>query len=733
MSTKPVSLAILWHMHQPYYRDKLSGYCFFPWVRLHGIKDYYDMPAILEQYPNVKQNFNLVPSLIEQLEWYTEQKGTDAFLEATKKPAAELTPEDKEFLLQYFFLANWDTMIDPYPRYAELLNRRGRFLGKAEAPSVVRYFTKQDYLDLQVWFNLTWFDPLHRRRYPELAELIKKDKKFTEDDKQLVIEKQFQILREIMPLYCRMQDQGQIETTISPCYHPILPLLCDTDIAKQSQPQIQLPETRFIYPEDAEDQIRCAIEFYRSRFGHAPAGIWPSEGSVSDAVIALIAKYGIQWLATDEGILQHSLSESARKGFLRPVDLYHPYTVGESDEKRMTVVFRDRTLSDLLGFQYFKMEPKDAVTDFISRLEQIAEQVAAESEDHLITVILDGENAWEYYPNDGHDFLHLLYQNLNEHPVIKCTTITEFITHHPPSLQLKKVHPGSWIDSNFAIWIGGEEDNAAWELLAAARNTFAEAKESAVGAENITLAKKCLYVAEGSDWNWWYGEEHSSALDEQFDALYRTHIANIYNALGVDIPPQVAVPIKRAKQELLSLPVGLTKPKLDGKVTDYYEWINAGKYEVSRSGGTMEPAHSIVKSIYCGFDLEHVYLRLDSNMPFRCPDFGDMTTLIYFFKPKRKLLEVTIKSSESHCAAMVWEYEPNNGGWNQKRKLESVAVDKIIELGIPFADLEATAGDIIQLQIHIKHGEINLQRCPANGVIQFTVPSENYDELMWTV
>ncbi|MDI6784921.1 MAG: glycoside hydrolase family 57 protein, partial [bacterium] len=415
MITKPIYLGFLWHMHQPYYRDVVNDRCFFPWVRLHGIKDYYALPALLESYPNLKQNFNLVPSLIEQLEVYTEQNGTDEFLEVTKKPAGELTPDNKEFLLLHFFFANWETMVNPYPRYAELLDRRGRFIGKEEVRTVTRYFSNQDYLDLQVWFNLTWFDPLHRQRFPDLTQLFKKGKKFTEADKQLAIEKQFVILREIVPLYRRLQDSGQLEVSITPYYHPILPLLCDTEIAKQSQPQITLPETRFIHPEDAEDQVRAAVEFYQNRFGCAPSGLWPSEGSVSDEVISIVAKQGIHWLATDEGILQRSLAAGTRKGILRPIDLYRPYTVGEPGNQ-VVMVFRDRTLSDSLGFHYFKTDPETAVTDFISRLEKIAHQVANEPEAHLVSVILDGENAWEYYPNNGSDFLHLLYAKLNQHP-----------------------------------------------------------------------------------------------------------------------------------------------------------------------------------------------------------------------------------------------------------------------------------------------------------------------------
>lgn len=746
MATKPIYLAFLWHMHQPYYRDAISGRCFFPWVRLHGIKDYYDLPAMLESYPNLKQNFNLVPSLIEQLEQYTQENASDDFLEVSRKPATELTPEDKQFLLLNFFFANWDTMINIYPRYAELLDRRGRFLSKEELDNASRYYNKQDYLDLQVWFNLAWFDPMHHQRYPEINELIKKDRKFSEADKELVIEKQIAILKEIVPLYRRLQEQKKIEVSITPYYHPILPLLCDTEISKISQPGIKLPEMRFTHPEDAEIQIRTAVELYRDRFGLPPAGMWPSEGSVSNEVIALAAQHGIQWLATDEGILNHTikcevqnaecgLNTSAMHDTQSAKDfLYHPYLLGD-EKKQVQMVFRDRTLSDLIGFQYFKMETKTAVADFIMRLEKIAEQVANEPEDHLVSVILDGENAWEYYPNDGNDFLHLLYEKLNDHPLIKSTTISEFIASHPvsPAHQIKKIYPGSWIDSNFAIWIGGEEDNASWELLDATRKVYAAAKESEIGKANLELAAKCLYIAEGSDWNWWYGEEHSSGLDDQFDALYRQHLANIYTALGLDIPPEIAVPIKRTKQELLSVPVGLTKPKLDGKVTDYYEWINAGKYEVSRSGGTMEPAHSVVKSIYCGFDLNNVYLRIDTNLPICSVEFNGITTLIYFFKPQRKLLEVTIQKQENKCEITAWEKEPNNSGWVAKKQLESIAANKIIEVGIPFVDLGAAAGDIIQLQLHIKHGEINLQRCPANGVIQFTVPAENYEDLMWSV
>ena len=306
MSDEPLNIAFVWHMHQPYYKDDMTGSYILPWVRMHGIKDYYHMPALLTDFPDLHQTFNLVPSLLKQIIDYTENGAVDKFLALTLKPAADLDQQDKLFLLKNFFMANWDTMIRPYRDYWRLLDRRGYSVSPNDLLNSVRYFTTQDYLDLQVWFNLTWFDPLFKNNDPLLMGMVKKGSGFNENEKALLVQKQREIMALIIPEYKRLAEAGRIELTTTPFYHPILPLLYDTDLAKVAVPDIHLPTSRFAHPEDARVQLERALDYHERLFGARPRGLWPAEGSVSEDIIPLLAEEGIAWIGTDEGVLARS-------------------------------------------------------------------------------------------------------------------------------------------------------------------------------------------------------------------------------------------------------------------------------------------------------------------------------------------------------------------------------------------------------------------------------------------
>ncbi len=369
MTDNPLHVAFVWHMHQPYYKDPLSGYYRLPWVRLHGTKDYLDMVEILKDFPSIRQNFNLVPSLLEQLMDYSEGSAKDLYLEISRKNAKELGEDEKIFILENFFLAHWNNMIRPFPRYHELLVKRGTRVIKSDLARAMKYFTDDDFLDLQVFFNLCWIDPLFREKDPFLRVLSEKGHGFTEEEKALLLQKQLEIVGRIIPTYKEMALGGQIELSFSPFYHPILPLLCDTDASRVAMPNVPLPRQRFLHPEDAEAQIRTGIEYFGKVFGFRPAGMWPSEGSVSEDVVRLAARNGVRWLATDEGILSNSLNKRLRdnSGNLTGPDLlYRPYTY-----EGVSLVFRDHVISDLLGFVYSQWDPKKAAEDLISRLRTI--------------------------------------------------------------------------------------------------------------------------------------------------------------------------------------------------------------------------------------------------------------------------------------------------------------------------------------------------------------------------
>lgn len=341
-----INLAILWHMHQPYYFDPLKNKFILPWVRLHATKDYLDMLLILEEFQDVKVTFNVVPSLLKQIREY-ENGATDLFMEITLIPAEELKDEQKIFILENFFLANWQTMIYPFPRYRELLEKRGKSYG--DLSKTIKKFTTQEFRDLQVLFNLVWIDPLHRENDKFLKELERKGREYTEEEKNLLINKQIEILKKIIPLYKKMTLSKQIELSVSPFYHPILPLIYDNFKAKEPMPNVVLPKYRFIAPEDAKKQINRAIEYFEKTFGFKPHGMWPSEGSVSEEVIELIRDSKISWIATDEEILSKSLGEKLREGdrVLAPEKLYSVY-----EFKGVKIFFRDKILSDLIGFVY---------------------------------------------------------------------------------------------------------------------------------------------------------------------------------------------------------------------------------------------------------------------------------------------------------------------------------------------------------------------------------------------
>ncbi len=397
-------VAFLWHMHQPFYKDLVTGEYVLPWVRLHAIKDYYDMVAMLDKFPGLKQNFNLVPSLLLQIEDYVYGKVSDNALLLSKKPAAELTEEERVKILREFFMANWDTMIRPYPRYQELLIKRGRFVPLPEIVRVAKKFSVQEMLDLQVWFNLAWCGNACRQPNLLPAELIKKDRNFTEEDKMNLLAQQQELMSRIIPKYKEVSDRDQIELSTTPFYHPILPLLCDNNIARVASPDIFLPERKFSHPENAEAQVELAVRYHQERFGKSPEGMWPSEGSVSEDIVPIIARHGIKWIATDEGILRRSLEGQRASS----AELYRPYSF-EKDGQFLNLVFRNRHLSDLIGFTYSRWKGEEAAQDLIRHLHHIRLALPEGGGPYLVSIILDGENAWEYYPHNGRDFLNSLY------------------------------------------------------------------------------------------------------------------------------------------------------------------------------------------------------------------------------------------------------------------------------------------------------------------------------------
>ncbi|NWF51478.1 MAG: hypothetical protein HXY47_00135 [Nitrospirae bacterium] len=724
MIDSPLYIAFLWQMHQPFYKDPISGIYRLPWVRLHGTKDYLDMVEILTEFPHIKQTFNFTPSLLEQIIDYTEYHAVDRHLELTIKKASDLDIDEKIFILENFFLANWENMIKPFPRYYELLIKRGLYLVKSDIERIARYFNTGDFLDLQVLFNLCWIDPLFRNKDNELKALVEKQRNYTEEDKNLIISKQLSILKKIIPEYKDMVKRGQVEISFSPFYHPILPLLCDSNNAKTAMPSIKLPTKRFSHPEDAKKQVKLGIEYFETLFGYKPVGMWPSEGSVSEEVISIVENEGMEWIATDEDILSNSLNRRLRDysgNIIEPEILYKTYRLGN-----VSLIFRDHQISDLIGFVYQKWEPKKAADDLIQRLLSIQSSLTKDKP-HILSVILDGENAWEYYRNDGHDFLKYLYEGISKEERIKTVRIYDYIREFDKGEQLERLHAGSWINANFGIWIGQEEDNRAWDYLSETRNDL-EVFEKLNPDRDLSNAWKAIYIAEGSDWNWWYGDEHSTDNQADFDDLFRLNLIKVYKEIEKEIPQHLFVPIIKEERGISPMITirGFIEPIIDGIVTSYYEWYQGAYMDVRKSGGSMHRSESLISYIYYGFNKDNFFLRLDPTIPFS--DFPDNTKFsIYVFKPIEFKTVIPIKPTSKKAAL----YENIKGTWIKIKDVTDFAIHEIFEIKIPFSDLKAKEKDEMNIFVCIDKNSSEVERCPFRGFISLTVPPPEFEAMMW--
>ena len=538
---QPLNIAFVWNQHQPYYQDTAKKEYIMPWVRLHATKDYYQMAAILNDYPKIRQTFNLTPSLLAQLEDYL--RGADDYYLRVMKPVAELTLDEKRFMLQHYFDIHWDRVVARWPRYHQLLAKQGRCKEPASVNKALEQFNDQDYLDLQVWFNLAWIDPQYRQKDAQLSALQRKGKKFTEDDKKLVLDKQWEIISRVVPVHKELLERGQIEMITTPFYHPIVPLLIDSRTALRASPGLPLPET-FSYPEDASEQTVRAINHFNRSFGEYPRGVWPPEQAVSPEAVSMFADLGFSWTVTDEDILARSLhTEIYRDVFghvLNADVLYRPYKLNVGG-REMAVIFRDHHLSDRIGFVYHQMPVENAVDDLLHRLHKIRESVAHCQGPHLVTLALDGENAWEWYHNDKQDFLHRLYSCLSQDKLLRTVTVSEFLESYPPTSQLNNLHSGSWVDHSVTRWIGSPSKNKLWEMLLAARKMIEDVRGH-ISAEQLLRAKENLYIAEGSDYPWWV-DSMPYYLAAPFESLFRKHLQNAYYECGKTPPAYLDKPV----------------------------------------------------------------------------------------------------------------------------------------------------------------------------------------------
>lgn len=737
---QPVSLAFFWHQHQPYYPNDLTGENEFPWVRLHGTKDYWGMARHIQEVPEFRCTINLVPSLLVQLLKYTDGSGSDRHLDVSRIPADGLSQADALYLLDHFFMANGDSMIRPSPRYHELFLKRR--VGTESAESALSRFSVRDLRDLQVWSNLAWMHPILFEVDPELRELKLKGQSYSESDKAWLLDKQLDVLRQIIPMHRQLAEGGQVELTTTPFYHPILPLLWDKRLARQAMPGCELPKHLDSYREDAVEHLRRAVAFHEELFGEKPRGMWPSEGSVAQEIIRAIADVGIEWIATDEEILMASTGGRVSRdphGHLRhPELLYRPWQAAEGDQQ-LQMIFRDHGLSDLIGFQYQRADYVMAAMDLLGRVEEIgrATQHANGGRPTLVPIILDGENCWEYYLDGGVTFLRTLYHEAARRGTINPVRIGEHLREHPANDRIERLFAGSWISHNFAIWIGHHEDRTAWDLLHDARERLkqktsevSKTSEASANAgplpDKLAQAWQELFIAEGSDWFWWYGPEFGSAQDKLFDRLFRTHLQNIYSLLGEPAPANLNEPIKRnGHRRLHTLPSCFLPVKVDGRAT-FFEWISAGVYESGSERGTMaQVTDGMIRRIHLGFDHSRLLLRVDTagraREDFQRAEINELR--IRFVEPEG--LELTVSGLSETSPTVTLNTDSIAAG--------EAALGQIFELGATLTALGVEPGRVLKFFVEVfSHGQ-STDRAPRETALELTVPPPDFEQIMWQV
>ena len=679
-------------MHQPWYLEPQTGEMVLPWVRLHGTKDYLDMAECLKEFPKVQAVINVTPCLLEQVELYG--KGTkDRHQLLSRKPAQELTPSEGARLLEEGFLGNPERLIHPYPRYYELMAKKNR-----NQP-----FSTQELRDLQVWSNLSWMDPRWRRQIPEVSVLVEKGSHFTEEEKEALLNIQMDLLGKIIPTYRALQETGQVELSVSPWAHPILPLLGSTDTARQTNPGMPLPAQIFQYPEDVTWHLKMAVEEYVRWFGRSPKGLWPSEGGVSEAILPAIAQAGFSWMAADEELLWKSLSPLHGKGSRSC--LYQPYRI-QAAEQSLTLVFRDHVLSDLIGFVYSGWPEAQAVADFLSRLKAIEQTVPSGTTPPLVLVALDGENPWEFYSGDGEPFLRTLYQALSREESIRCTTISSYLEAYPPRAPLEALAPGSWIRGEFSTWIGHEPQNRAWEELSKVRRL--------IGPKG----SRSVAIAEGSDWFWWLGPEHNSPQDPIFERLFRSHLKSAYQAAGRPPPATLEEPLKVGSVRPLVAPTGLITPVLDGEVTSYFEWLLAGEVDLTHTGSAMARAKPLFTRLWWGCDASNWYIRLDPAVP-----LSQMCAQLVI-REKRFQVKLTLNRGTIR------------GSWSLAQDPSEtpfpVGAKKVLELGLPLGPMKLAPGETIGITISVEQEGLILERYPEQGTWELPLPTLHAASQFWS-
>jgi len=622
---KNLSLAIYWHMHQPVY--EIEGTYLMPWARLHAVKDYLDMILVLEKFPKLKLNFDVVPALMDTVIDYINGKH-DIHSELTVSNLENITEEEKSFILNNFFSSKFETMIYRSENYKNLYQKR--FSKDVCNPDD---FNLQEISDLMALFNLVWIDSAHYSRYPRLQELWEKQYNYSLEDRIEIINIHRQIMEEIIPTYKKYIQEGRIELTTSAYYHSILPILIDLKASTKSVLTTQdLPQSLDML-DDAKNQIKKALNRVEEIMGIRPKGFWPPELCLGPKTLNILAQEGIEWTISDEGILSRSINFDFIRDFKGNLDdPYHLLQVYEYQTKNnpINVIFRDRSIPNLINFEYAGIDSQMAASDLYDKIKVIQNKLLVSPDNnHLLTIALDGENCWENYQNDGNDFLINLYTYLENDKTLETVLISDYIKKDSHKKTLNKIYSGSWIDKTFQYWIGEPTKNKAWSYLKEAKNTYEEFIKKNPEHPNNNFAYRELMIAEGSDWFWWYGEPNNSGQDYVFDYMFRERLKNIYTSIGLDFPEYLNDSLITKVEMPFKHPSKSISPRMDGLFDSYDDWYHSGN--ISLLDGPVFRENKNIDKIHFGSDDKNIYLRLLVNKGNGESSFIDRINQFYIY------------------------------------------------------------------------------------------------------
>ncbi len=663
MQKNMLNLSFFWHMHQPDYRGS-DGIMKMPWVFLHAIKDYYEMPWLLSLHKGLKATFNISAPLIEQLNLYNDPLKNDHFLSLWILHPSQLDEHSRSWLIKTCRSTQYDTMVKPLLRFDELYHKDE--------------LSDEELIDFEVIFMLAWCGNYLRQENSLVEKLLSKGDGFSQKDKEQLLKTLTKFVATILPFYTSLQQKGVISIATTPYNHPILPLLLDMNNAKAADEHTTIPKNACSLKDDAILQIERCITLYKETFKTSPRGFWPAEGAVDEESVSLYKEYGIEWIATDEVILFKSLGVDAREY------LYKPYSYNG-----VSIGFRDHELSNLIGFNYRFQSGSDAAKHFVNALEHIYN----EQENPSVFVILDGENAWEFFHNNGYDFFMELYGTLTQTAWCQSVTMDE-VSQFKHIKELNKLAPGSWIYGNFNTWSGHPEKNRAWELIYKTKYDYEQYK----GEVSEELEKKIKYhflASECSDWFWWYGDDHITEFALEFDALFREHLISIYRLLELEVPSELFEPVMTNKisESFLSYPQSVINPTIDGNNSSFFEWIGAGSIDESKLFSTMDMVRGPIKKIYFGHNKTYTFFAFD----------GDISRL----NSKKTTLKIQVQeSNEEYSFTLHKKYD--------KKKLK-LAVGQRIELGL--SKLFFQGYTKVHLRFEILENEHVIQTMPGLGSI----------------